>query len=130
MITYSFLDSQKRDGVTPKNVKMIGNCFLSLVDNLFWYLPFASSKQAYGRREKAVPAVTEENWAAMYAAITAEHNEDPEHNEQPRGAPQAGQQTVALPSPPGRRPTRPATAAIPSTSASAASPRSLIVQEF
>ena len=72
-LTYSFLDSLKRDGVTSKNVKLIGHGFLSLVDNLFWYLPFASIKQAHGIREKAVPAVTEENWAEMYAAITAEH---------------------------------------------------------
>ena len=51
--------------MTPKNVKLIGHGFLSLVDTLFWYLPFASSKQAHGIREKAVPAVTEENWAEM-----------------------------------------------------------------
>ena len=75
-LTYSFLDSLKRDGVTSKNVKLIGHGFLSLTDNLFWFLPFASSKQAHGIRETAVPAVTEENWAEMYAAITAEHDEE------------------------------------------------------
>ena len=76
MVTHSFLDSLKRDGVTPKNVKLIGHGFLSLVDTLFWYLPFASSKQAHGIRERAVPAVTEENWAEMYATIIAEHKEE------------------------------------------------------
>ena len=66
--------------MTSKNVKLIGHGFLSLVDSLFWYLPFASSKQAHGIRaslsEKVVPAVTEENWAEVYAAIAAEHNEE------------------------------------------------------
>ena len=76
LVTHSFLDSLKRDGVTPKNVKLIGHGFLSLVDTLFWYLPFASSKQAHGIRERAVPAVTEENWAEMYATIIAEHKEE------------------------------------------------------
>ena len=77
-LTYSYLDSLKRDGVTSKNVKLIGHDFLSLMDNLFWYLPFASSKQAHGIREKAVPAVTEENWAEMYAA---EHDYEGAHQQ-------------------------------------------------
>ena len=46
-LTHSFLDSPKRDGLTSKNVKLIGHNFLSLVDNLLWYLPFASGKQAH-----------------------------------------------------------------------------------
>ena len=49
---------------------------MSLVDHLFWYLSFASIKQAHGICEKAVPEVTEENWAEMYAAITAPHDEE------------------------------------------------------
>ena len=62
--------------MTCKNIKLIGHCSLSLVNNLFWYLPFPNSKQAHGTRERAVPAVTEENWADMCAAITAEHSEE------------------------------------------------------
>ena len=65
--------------MTSKNVKLIGHGFLSLVDNLFWYLPFASSKQAHVIHKKAVPAGTEENWTEMYAAITAEHSEEGAH---------------------------------------------------
>ena len=59
--------------------KLIGQGFLSLADNLFWYLPFASSK--HGILEKAVPAVTEEDRAEMYAATTAEHNEEGAHEQ-------------------------------------------------
>ena len=72
LITYLFLH------IYPK---LIGQGFQSLspVDNLFWYLPFASSK--HGIREKAVPAVTEEHRAEMYAAITIERNEEGAHEQ-------------------------------------------------
>ena len=62
--SYSFLDSRKREGVTSKNVKLIGHGFLSLVDNLFWYLPFASSLAAPQRGHR--PAHKEQALARRY----------------------------------------------------------------
>ena len=54
-------------------MKLIDNGFLSLVDQIFWYLPFVSTKQAHSVREKANPAVTEENWLERFEFITAKH---------------------------------------------------------
>jgi hypothetical protein len=70
-VCYSF----KKDGVTIKTVPLIGMGFLTLVDSLFWHLPFVSSKQAHAVREKAQPSVTEEDWTQKFNSITAEHKE-------------------------------------------------------
>ena len=70
-VCYSF----KKDGVTIKTVSLIGMGFLTLVDSLFWHLPFVSSKQAHAVREKAQPLVTEEDWTQKFNSITAEHKE-------------------------------------------------------
>ena len=72
-VCYSF----KKDGVTIKTVPLIGMGFPTLVDSLFWHLPFVSSKQAHAVREKAQPLVTEEDWTQKFNSITA----DSEHKE-------------------------------------------------
>jgi len=58
--------------VTAKNVKLVGKGFLGLVDNIFWHLPFVSPKQAHAVREKAHPAVTEEDWKGRSETIKAD----------------------------------------------------------
>ena len=65
----------KKDGETFKTAPLIGMGFLSLVDSVFWHLPFVSSKQAHAVRERANPLVTEEDWAEKFNQITAEHKE-------------------------------------------------------
>ena len=42
--------SLRKDGATPKQVKLFGKGFLQLVDHYFWHLPFASVKQAHAVR--------------------------------------------------------------------------------
>ena len=37
-------DRLKKDGESFKNVKLINNGLLTLVDYIFWYLPFVSAK--------------------------------------------------------------------------------------
>lgn len=54
-------------------MKLIGNGFLTLVDHIFWHLPFVSTKQAHSVREKANPPVAEEHWVDKFDEITAEH---------------------------------------------------------
>ena len=53
---------------------LLGNSILHLVDNLFWYLPFASVKQGNAVREKF--NVSEDDWEAKIQFITAEHDKD------------------------------------------------------
>ena len=62
----------KRDGETIKNVKLIGKGFLSLVDHLFWYLPFTSVKQATQVREKN--NIADDAWDTMRCEISEEHD--------------------------------------------------------
>lgn len=66
-------DRLKKDGETSKTVPLIGRGFLSLVDSVFWHLPFVSSKQAHAVREKTDPPVTEEEWTQKFNLITSEH---------------------------------------------------------
>ena len=69
------LDSRlKKDGVTRKTMKLLGNGFLHLVDHLFWNLPFASVKQGISVREKN--NIPEEDWDRAFQAILAEHEKD------------------------------------------------------
>jgi hypothetical protein len=61
----------RSDGVNSKNVKLFGKGFLNLVDHYFWYLPFASMKQAHSVRQRA--NVTEEEWETRWNQIIDEH---------------------------------------------------------
>ena len=61
----------KKDGVTPKHVKLFGKDFLQLVDHYFWHLPFASVKQAHAVREKA--GTPQDEWEKRIAQMQAEH---------------------------------------------------------
>ena len=49
-----------KDGKT-KYVKLLGKGILTLVDHLFWNLPFCSVKQSHAVRKKA--GVSEEEWS-------------------------------------------------------------------
>ena len=61
----------KKDGKT-KYVKLLGKGILTLVDHLFWNLPFCSVKQSQAVRSKA--GVTEEEWSTKWEEIVAEHD--------------------------------------------------------
>ena len=50
MMMVSF-DRLKKDGKT-KNVKLLRKCIFTLVDHLFWNLPFCSVKQSLAVRKK------------------------------------------------------------------------------
>ena len=65
----------KKDGKT-KYVKLLGKGILTLVDHLFWNLPFCSVnlKQSQAVRKKAGPGVTEEVWSTKWEEIVAEHD--------------------------------------------------------
>ena len=54
------VDRLKKDGKT-KYVKLLGKGILTLVDHLFWNLPFCSVKQSQSVRKEA--DVTEEEWS-------------------------------------------------------------------
>ena len=51
---------------------MLGKGLLTLVDHVFWNLPFSNVKQSHAVRKKA--GVTEEDWAAKWEEIVAEHD--------------------------------------------------------
>ena len=53
----------KKDGKT-KYVKLLGKGILTLVDHLFWNLPFCSVKQSHAVRKKA--GVSEEEWSSKW----------------------------------------------------------------
>ena len=61
----------KKDGKT-KYVKLLGKGILTLVDHLFWNLPFCSVKQSHAVRKKA--GVSEEEWSTKWEEIVAEHD--------------------------------------------------------
>ena len=50
---------------------MIGSGFQAYIDNLFWFLPFSSSKQAYDMLAKK--EMTDDNWIIKCAEIADEH---------------------------------------------------------
>ena len=60
-----------KDGKT-KYVKLLGKGILTLVDHLFWNLPFCSVKQSQAVRKKA--GVTEEERSTKWEEIVAEHD--------------------------------------------------------
>ena len=61
----------KKDGKT-KYVELLGKGILTLVDHLFWNLPFCSIKQSHAVRKKA--GVTEQEWSTKWEEIVAEHD--------------------------------------------------------
>jgi len=65
------VDRLKKDGKT-KYVKLLGKGILTLVDHLFWNLPFCSVKQSHAVRKKA--GVSEEEWSTKWEEIVAEHD--------------------------------------------------------
>ena len=66
------VDRLKKDGKT-KYVKLLGKgIILTLVDHLFWNLPFCSAKQSQAVRKKA--GVTEEDRSTKWEEIVAEHD--------------------------------------------------------
>ena len=65
------VDRLKKDGKT-KYVKLLGKGILTLVDHLFWNLPFCSVKQSQAVRKKA--GVTEEERSTKWEDIVAEHD--------------------------------------------------------
>ena len=65
-------DRLKQDGETFKTGPLIGRGFLTLIDSVFWYLSFVSSKQAQAVREKADLPVTEGEWNKKFNLFTGE----------------------------------------------------------
>lgn len=62
----------KANGHNSQHVPLINTPFLSMVDRLFWNLPFTSSKQAASVRERnQVPL---HQWEAQQELIKAEHD--------------------------------------------------------
>jgi len=70
MMMVSF-DRLKKDGKT-KNVKLLGKCIFTLVDHLFWNLPFCSVKQSHAVRKKA--GLTKEEGSIKWEEIVAGHD--------------------------------------------------------
>ena len=67
-----YVNRLKKDGKT-KYVKLLGKGILTLVDHLFWNLPFCSVKQwSQAVRKKA--GVTEEERSTKWEEIVAEHD--------------------------------------------------------
>jgi len=67
------VDRLKSDGSSSsKKVKVLGKGLLTLVDHVFWNLPFCSIKQSHNVRNKA--GVTEEEWADKWQEIVSEHD--------------------------------------------------------
>ena len=65
MMMVSF-DRLKKDGKT-KNVKLLGKCIFTLVDHLFWNLPFCSVKQSHAVSKKS--SMIEEEWSTKWEEI-------------------------------------------------------------
>ena len=63
----------KKDGKT-KYVKLLGKGILTLVDHLFWNLPFCSVKQSQAVRKKAGVTEPEKEWSTKWEEIVAEHD--------------------------------------------------------
>ena len=61
----------KRDGVTTKEIPLIGTGFQAFIDNLFWFLPFSSQKQAYDMLAKK--EMSDDNWNLKREEMAAEH---------------------------------------------------------
>ena len=61
----------KRDGVATKDIPLISTGFQAYIDNLFWFLPFSSSKQAFEMLAKK--EMSDENWIIKREEMAAEH---------------------------------------------------------
>ena len=55
-----------------KYIKLLGKGNLTLVDHLFWNLPFCRVKRSQAVHKKA--DVTEEEWSTKWEETVAEHN--------------------------------------------------------
>jgi hypothetical protein len=62
----------KKDGVTTKEVPLIGANSHAPIDHLFWYLPFASVKQGNSLVEE-LEDLTEDDWSIKREEIRDEH---------------------------------------------------------
>ena len=69
-----FICRLKKDRRTFKDVPLFGIGMLHMLDQLFWNLPFASSKQATVVREKF--NIPEEDWQAKLTELEGEHKAD------------------------------------------------------
>ena len=63
----------KKDGKT-KYVKLLGKGVLTLVDHLFWNLPFCSVKQSHWHAVRKKAGVSEDEWSTKWEEIVAEHD--------------------------------------------------------
>ena len=64
----------KRDGVATKEIPLIGTGFQAFIDNLFWFLPFSSSKQAFDMLAKK--EMSDDNWIVKREEMAAEHQKE------------------------------------------------------
>ena len=64
----------KKDRQTFKDVPLFGVGMLHLLDQVFWNLPFASTKQATNVREKY--NIPKEDWLAKRTELEGEHKAD------------------------------------------------------
>jgi hypothetical protein len=71
---FSILTSRvryKRNGADTKEVPLIGIGFQAFIDNIFWYLPFSSTRQAAEFLAKR--DMSDENWIVKREKVAAEH---------------------------------------------------------
>ncbi len=61
----------KKNCKDAKEISLIGQGFQSSIDNLFWFLPFSSPKQAYELLAKL--EMSDELWTTKRDEIRAEH---------------------------------------------------------
>ena len=61
----------KKNGQDSKEIPLIGQGFQAYIDNLFWFLPFSSQKQAFEMLAKM--EISDEPWCTKRDEIKAEH---------------------------------------------------------
>ena len=61
----------KRDSMATKEIPLIGTGFQAFINNLFWFLPFSSSKQAFDMLAKK--EMSDDNWIVKREEVAAEH---------------------------------------------------------
>ena len=61
----------KRNGTDVKEIPLIGQGFQAFIDDLFWFLPFSSKKQADELRDKM--ELPEDVWITKREEVRAEH---------------------------------------------------------
>ncbi len=57
--------------MTPKEISFIGTGFQAFIDNLFWFLPFSSQKQA--NNMLANKELSDDYWNMKREEMAAEH---------------------------------------------------------